>query len=248
MRIVLAGLMMMGAVAWGADAPSITLKSPAAKVAPPIAPPKPEEPILEVGKFHWYGLDNYTGPVTWEIEGDAAKLFEMKTAAKVVSWEDAAGDPKFDDIPATAIIVRGLKVGRVKVSAWGVVESRAKRLATLTIDVGARAPPPKDPPIEKPVSGLYLSLIRPDGPVSNDFKNVMGLPAWGELKKAGIEFKDFTISEAINLGISLPAGTSLPCVLPLAISADRTSSRVIPPPLAWPRDNAAVQKLGEIKP
>lgn len=87
-------------------------------------------------------------------------------------------------------------------------------------------PPPKDPPTT-PTKNLYFLVVRPDGPAAPDFAAYMGNPGWVELVRMGHAVKDKTVAEAAALGIRIPDGTVLPCVVTLKVAADGRSSTVV---------------------
>jgi hypothetical protein len=248
--LLAASLSQAGEPLTAAPSPAITLKSPGPKAVVSV-PPLPD---LQLDRFRWFGLDNHQGPITWEMEGDAAGFVEFATAAKVFGKTDTSGDePVFSEVPAGSVVLWGRKPGDVKLSAWGVVDGRAKRLATIVLTVEGARPPPKpvDPPkpVEPPKkAGLYFLIIQPDGPTQNTVLESLRLPAWDELTNAGNTYKPKSVSEAKSLGVNLPDGTALPCVVPLTISQDGKSSKPIPPPLPFPTTNEGVRKLMEVKP
>lgn len=85
--------------------------------------------------------------------------------------------------------------------------------------------PPVTPPT--PATSLYFVVIRPDGPAAPDFTAYMANPGWKELMSKGHLAKDKTVTEARALGIQLPDGTELPCIVTLAVSADGKSSTIV---------------------
>lgn len=238
--------LLLAIPAFAADAPAIKLMTPGIAPVTTIPPP----PKLKVDDFQWFKLDNYSGLTTWEIEGDAAIIHELAKPVQRIDWTDASKPPVVTDLPAGVLLVRGMKPGEVKLSAWGVVENRAKRLATIVLTVeGARPPPDLPvPPIDKPTpkEGIYFLIVQADGPTTPSMLDALKLPAWGELTKAGHTYKPVSFTEARKLGATIPDGTALPCVLPLRIAADGKSSKEIPPPLKFPTDNDAVRKLMEV--
>lgn len=239
---------LLAVSAQAADKPAIVQKSPGLQPVVSIPP----QPGIGIDRFRWFGIDGHQGAVTWEIEGDAAGFVEFPTAAKVFGKTDTSGDdPVFSDVPAGSVVLWGRKPGEVKLSAWGVVDNRAKRLATIVLTVeGARPPPKPVPPIDVPApkEGIYFLIVQPDGPTTPAVLESFKLPAWKELEEAGHTFKNVSYSEAKKLGASLPNGTTLPCVQPLKIAADGKSSKEIPPPLPFPTTDDGVRKLMEVKP
>lgn len=148
-------LILCAMVAQAADTspPAIKLRSPEAIV-------RVTAPGLKVGEFQVFGIDNYTGSVTWEVEGDCVKLHELATAAKRIEWPDGADAPVLTDVAAGTLLIRGMKPGQAKLAAWGVVEGKAKKLASRTITVEGFAPSPDPPkPDPKPYVGKLRLLI-----------------------------------------------------------------------------------------
>jgi hypothetical protein len=250
-------VLCLAAIAFGAP-PEIVELSPVPKVE--LKPqPAPPSDTLTIGKYRWFGVAGYDGPITWEIEGTAAGAEETaETSVVLIGTVEGQDKVTRNTVPAKALIVWGVDPGTVTVRAMGVVDGKAKTVAKKTLVVGNQGPrpppvdppvnPPVDPPVTPPTKGLYFMLIRADGPTAPDFEKTMRLSAWDEIRKAGHTVKDFTLSDANRLGANLPAGTTLPCVLPLAVSPDGKESKIIPPPLAFPRDDAGIRKLLEVKP
>lgn len=133
-------------------------------VASPSVPspqqPPPGVPVpCDPGKFVWLEVKGYTGPVTWNFstEGVVALLPEPPAgqAAKEYFPGVLQGEstPQWHKSPSkTAVPCLGVKAGSVTISAWGVLDGKAKKLAALTLQVGP-APPiePVDPVEPKPV-------------------------------------------------------------------------------------------------
>lgn len=229
-------------------APAITLKSPGPKAVVSV-PPLPD---LQLDRFRWFGLDNHQGPITWEIEGDAAGFIEFPTAAKVFGKTDTSGaEPVFSDVPAGSVVLWGRKPGDVKLSAWGVVDNRAKRLATIVLTVEGARPPPVSPlpPVEPPgKEGIYFMIVTPNTPTSPKTLEVMRLSAWGELEKAGHKYGFASVAEANVRGTKIESNITAPLVVPLKLNGDGTINKAIPPPMALPDTNEGVLKLMEVKP
>ncbi|MBY0457657.1 MAG: hypothetical protein K2V38_09990 [Gemmataceae bacterium] len=107
-------------------------------------------------------------------------------------------------------------------------------------------PPPdggKDPPVDPPPgtpAKYYFVVVRPDGPASLDFIKTMSRPGWGKLTVAGHAYKDKTVTEAAGIGIHLPTGTALPCVVTLRVAADGKTSTVERGPVPVPDDPATL--------
>lgn len=141
--------------------------------------------------------------------------------------------------------------GTYKVEAWNAKGDVASDIATVLIKIGDVAPivppPPKDPkePLPPPVtSSLYFLIVRPDGPASPAFSKIMADAAWSDVTKAGHVFKDKTQSAAsVVLGVTLPAGTVLPVVVPLQVAADGKSSTQVGDPVPLPTTSEGIRKL-----
>jgi hypothetical protein len=110
------------------------------------------------------------------------------------------------------VAVGASKTGEQSRAAFVVVGGKAPTTPPIV------NPPPKDPP-PTPAAGLYLLVVRPDGPAAPAFTRLMGNPAWDELRKAGHWVKDMPLAEAASKGfvpgfvpgvmvLELPAGAS----------------------------------------
>jgi hypothetical protein len=239
--------------AFGAEPPRI-VAYPAAVVPAPL--PSDKTP-LSVGKFRWLTLENYAGSVTWDWSGDVASVGTRvaKPGAEFIGVKEGTEGVESHTAPdskSEVLAVWGKTGGDVTVSAWGVVDNRAVKLATIMLSVQGARPPPVvilPPPIDTPpAKGLYYLIVRPNGPVQNDVLQSLKLPAWEEIRKAGHTFKDLPLNEVktTNGKSPIPDGTPLPCVLALKIEGD--TSYVIPPPSKLPATDADVRKLLEVKP
>lgn len=112
---------------------------------------------------------------------------------------------------------------------------------TPPIDPPATPPPPVNPPAKPPTS-FYFLVVRSDGPADPDFTKIMGLPAWGRLRDSGHQFKDKTVTTAAkDLGLTLPAGTPLPCVVTLSVEGG--VSKIVRPAVPLPTTDADVLAL-----
>lgn len=150
----LAFILLSVPLSLAADAPAIKLRSPEVVV-------RVVAPALKVGEFQVFGLDNYTGSITWELEGDCVKLHELKEAVKRIDWPDGADAPVMTDIASGTLIIRGQSAGTAKLSAWGVIDGKAKKLASKTIIVEGASPKPdpKPDPKPQPYTGKLRLLI-----------------------------------------------------------------------------------------
>jgi len=242
-------LILCAVVAQAADTspPAIKLMTPGLKpvMVQPAAPP------LKVGDYQWFKLDNYVGLTTWEVEGDSAVIHELEKPVQRIDWPDGTKPPVVTDLPAGVLLVRGMKPGDVKLSAWGVVDNRAKRLATIVLTVEGARPPPVSPlpPVEPPgKEGIYFMIVTPNTPTSPKTLEVMRLSAWGELEKAGHKYGFASVAEANVRGTKIESNITAPLVVPLKLNGDGTINKAIPPPMALPDTNEGVLKLMEVKP
>lgn len=149
---------------------------------------------------------------------------------------------------------RGLKDGKYKFAAVAASATGEQTRADFVVVIGDGkpgpiiAPPPTTPtpdpkPPTTPTGSLYFLIVRTNGPADAAFTKTMGLEAWKELAKAGHLFKDKTLTEAASLGVQLPDGTSLPAVVILRESADKTKSAVVGGPLPLPTTNDGIREL-----
>lgn len=138
-------LILMASLA--ADPPKI--------VATPVAAPPAGSPVvLDVGKFVWLDLSAVAGPISWDFSTPGIVALPPDGSGEVFGGVKQGGTaPEWHKSPSkTAVPCLGVSEGTVTVSAWGVVDARAKRLAQLTIQVGPRGPPDVEPkPIDPDV-------------------------------------------------------------------------------------------------
>lgn len=226
------------------------------KVAP-LPPRATDVDLIDVGKTRFYKIANYEGPVTYEVEGDAVLIKEVEKAITLGIVIQGETEPSYPDVPAGSVILWGKKPGTVELSAWGVVNGRAKRLLTKSFRVGGLIPPPipppvvppvppvPDPPVTPPSTAFYFLVVRKDGPADPAFTRTMGDPAWADLRKAGHLIKDKTLTEAAQLGLSFPAGTKLPCVVTLQETADGKNHKIVRDAIALPTTGDGIRKLPE---
>jgi hypothetical protein len=122
--------------------PAIIELSPASQV-------KPTEPLnISPDRFRWFGVQGYTGSLSWEVEGAAAGYQIFSTAGKLFGRAEGQAEPTFSDIPANSIVVWG-KAGRsgsVKLNALGIVDGKPKTLATQTLQILGASPSPTPTP------------------------------------------------------------------------------------------------------
>lgn len=151
-----------------------------------------------------------------------------------------------DDVTTASFLVIPDVAGEFYLTFW--TEGEVGFSQTVIVANGS-APPPKDPklPVDPPApsTSLYFLLVRPDGPSSPAFTNLIGLPEWETLKAKGHKYKDKTLTEAVNLGVKIPTGTTLPCVVILRPRADgKTSEQLAIAPA--PMTGAAILALPEL--
>lgn len=138
--------------------------------SPAATPPAGTPTVLDSGKFVWLDLAGSTGPISWDFstpgvvalppDGSGEFFGGVKQGATLPDWHKS---PSKTSVPCL-----GVKTGTTTVSAWGVVDGRAKKLADLTIQVGARPPPdiepaPVDPIVPKPVTSFRVFLVVESG-------------------------------------------------------------------------------------
>lgn len=121
----------------------------------PAAPKPPNAPLtLSVDRFRWFALRGYTGPVTWECDNEGViDYLESEKADTLIGRVEGSKKMERYKIPAGAVVVTatGEKTGSVKLTAYGVVNGKSKRLDTITLLVGPMPPPiPVDPPTPVP--------------------------------------------------------------------------------------------------
>lgn len=137
--------------------------------------PLPSTPIaLDVGKYRWFEITGYKGAVTWEVDGESVGMKEVTKPLTFFGPVMGQSEPGEFDIPVGSAIVWGKSKGLTKLTAYGVVDGKAKRLfsKSFTVDGSAPKPPPDEPvePVKPPVSlnpftnqyGLHV-LITFDG-------------------------------------------------------------------------------------
>lgn len=235
-------------------------KPAAAADAPAISTVTADTGTLPVDGFRVLTLANYKGPVSWEtdpvyeigykdgkpvlVSGEMDYL-EINEPAKIPERQGL----KLIDVGPGSVVIWGKTPGKVRLVARGVVDGVPKRLDTVIIEVtGPRGPPLL--PIEpgQPTTGLYFALVRANGPATEEVRRIAALPAWDDVRKAGHQFKDFTLSELPTKdGKSpIPDGTPLPCLL--VLKQDGTQSVILKPIRPAPQTDDDVRKLLEIKP
>ena len=144
----------------------------------------------------------------------------------------------------------GVKAGRYRYVAVAASKGGEQATAEFVVVVGdapnlppiTPGPQPEPKPPDSPAS-YYFLVVRADGPADPAFTAAMGLPAWGELRKKGHQFKDKTVSAAADLALALPPGTALPCVVTLSTAGG--VSKIVRGPVALPTTDAGVAALPE---
>lgn len=144
--------------------------------------------------------------------------------------------------------------GKFGIAFWTVGDAAG----TFTVIGGAGTSTPPAPPDKPPVDppgdpqpsvSLYFALVRPDGPASAGFEQVLRMPGWAQLRKNGHLVKDMELSNARALGLVIPEGTPLPCVATLKKSALGTHDQLYVSGKPWlrplPTNTNDVLKLTE---
>lgn len=152
-------LLFMGVVAC-AEPPAVTpvdLPPSIVELSPntpaPQPPPDATKPIPILSKsYRWFGIKNYTGPVTWEIEGDKATAWikELDKPRSVIGVVSGDAEPTEAEIPVGAVCVYGKAKGTIKLVALGIVNGKPKKFPTVTIAVDGDVPVPPVPPDPDP--------------------------------------------------------------------------------------------------
>lgn len=154
-----------------ASEPAPNLPQPPKIVASPAAPvaEQPKLPVgapvpLDPGKFVFLDVTGAQGPITWEFStpGVIALLPDGATAVDYYPGvKQGESTPAWHKAPTkSSVPCLGVKQGAVTVSAWGVLDGRAKKLAALTLQVGP-APPDEPKPVEpkpQPVTSFRVIL------------------------------------------------------------------------------------------
>lgn len=255
-------LALLVAIPATADPPKKPSLGGIPSVLQPVAPaPMPVKPAplavlpIDDGKVRVFWVDSYTGtvPVRWKVcqaTGTAGLTIIPVGAAEVIVPLQGESTIAKHPIPAGVkgvIAVAGTGKGEVSLVADGVVGDEIVTLLSYRVSVNTAAqPPPVDPPVDPPAKKgtPYLFVVRPDGPAQQSFVKVMSDPAWDEHRKAGIMVRDATLTESQSV-ISLPSGTTLPCVTALLIAEDGKSFKIVAQPVALPTDSPSLKKLAE---
>lgn len=168
-RMLILGCLLLscsgGAASWN-DPPAAEVRpgtppvlielSPAPAPAPPKVDLKPADPVpLAVDRYRFFKIDDYVGPVTWEIKGDAVGMKEVVKPFALFGRIHGLPDPGEYDVPAGAVVVWGRHAGTATLRADGVVNGKAKHLLTKTFvvgDGGSTPVTPVTPDVKPPVS------------------------------------------------------------------------------------------------
>lgn len=132
-------------------------------------PPRATDPItLDLGKSRFFKIEDYAGPLTWEITGDALLLKEVEKPTLIGMVQQGEVEPSYPEVPAGAVILWGKRPGTAELSAWGVVGGKPKKLLTKPFIVYGTEPTPKpiDPIVPKPIDPVVST---------NPFGNATGL-------------------------------------------------------------------------
>lgn len=169
-------------------------------------------------------------PVLFDVKPDGAKPFMFapgfdKSLCPIVRLYS-------DDPKVASFMVIPQAAGEYYVTFWtrGEEESKYVQLV-ITVTRDGVAPPPKppappvDPPVPVPVA-YYFLIVRVDGPASPAFTAAMSLPEWSGLARAGHNYKDKTLTDAVAIGVRIPAGTTLPAVVILRPRPDGKSDQL----------------------
>lgn len=148
--------------------------SPTSAVVQPVIPVGAPVP-LDAGKFVFLDVQGHTGPITWEFSktGIVALLPDAPAGAAVSDHfpgiKQGESAPAWHKAPSkTAVPCLGVSGGSTTISAWGVLDGRAKKIAELTMQVGP-APPkpdepkPDDPKPPQPVTSFRVFLVYESG-------------------------------------------------------------------------------------
>lgn len=146
--------------------------------SPTTAQPAPVLPVgatvpLDAGKFVFLDVQGHTGPITWEFSKTGIVALLPDAPAGAVVSDHFPGIKQGESAPAwhkaptkNSVPCLGVSTGSTIISAWGVLDGRAKKIAELTMQVGPAPPKPDEPkPVEpKPVvTSFRVFLIYESG-------------------------------------------------------------------------------------
>lgn len=182
-------VLCLAAIAFGAP-PEIVELSPIPRQADPKPVTIPD--TLSVGKYRWLGITNYEGVVTWQVDSTAAITFETDAPTKMIGTVEGQQSPTLNDIPAKALVLYGKAEGVTRVEAWGVVEGRAKRLASKVFGGEGPRPPPVDPDVKPEPPKPNVAPIPGDGlRVLIVYESMTNLPPAQAAAIYGQEMRDY---------------------------------------------------------
>lgn len=215
---------------------------------------------IAIGDWRNYGVEGYTGKLKWDYEavpaiGRDAKGEPILVYPKaVVEKSDVEFTPvrfidgKFEKskVPAGDALVGSVAPGKIVLKAWGQdKDGFPDVIASLEIELVAPRGPPAPP--TAPTSSKYFIIVRPNGPPSKEFEQIMALEGWKELRLAGHHVRDYTLENAVGtgpgqLGMKIENGMKLPVVYPGTYSADGKQLNVsLPKP--FPTTNDLIRQL-----
>lgn len=209
-------------------------------------PPKltvPEKITATVGDFV---------EINAETDAKWVRYFPLSTGVKVFP------PGKLADKTGTVILCN--RVGNFRILAYtGNDDGGTEKIVTVEFKPEPGQPPPvdptlppekppTDPPPPQPTEGLYFLIVRPDGQATPELTRIMGLPEWDQLRQKKHLAKDKTVTEADTLGVRLPEGTRLPCVVTLKTVTNAEGKKVsalVRGPIDLPTDGAGILNLPE---
>lgn len=240
--VLISGLILGGAALMPQPPASAVLhaqvpSAPSPSAADPVPSPNPTPSPAPSP------VPKLTIPDTIKPVGDyAIWVPDDKTNVRAITYVPLSGVDPFPaallaDKRAFVLPVRGLPAGQYKFRAVGSLNDVHVQ-AEFAVAIGEAIPSPKppkpeppkpDPPKDPapPATGFYFLIVRPDGPAAPAFAKLMQDVAWQQLARAGHRFKDKTLTEARAMGLTVPAGTSLPCVFTLREAADKSESTIL---------------------
>ena len=124
--------------------PSLKELSPVKTEVPPPGVPV----MVDVAKYRFYTVADYTGPVTWVVDGTSCGIKEVETPLTLFGLVQGQADPADYPIPTGALIVWGKSSGTTKVQALGVVNGKPTILLSLAFQTGPAPPTPVTPDVK----------------------------------------------------------------------------------------------------
>jgi hypothetical protein len=118
--------------------------------APKVEPPPGVNIPVDAGKYRYYSVDGYAGPVTWIVKGVSVGVKEVEKPLTMFGVIQGFVDPGQYDVPAGAVIVWGKSEGVTDVQALGIVKDKPVILLSLAFQVGPAPPKPDDPKPDDP--------------------------------------------------------------------------------------------------